>query len=113
MNCERMTILEVCEDLRRRGSGMTQRTVSNGIVSGALPFGKLIATGGTGRRTFLILRRDYEAWIAGGMQTTDPEPAPGADPGPGPEWELFTSHVATQEDADIIWEISVKAWRRR
>lgn len=113
MNCERMTLAEVVADMRRRGTKIKESTVSDGIASGIFPFGSILGVSPTGRRNLLILRRDYEAWIAGGMQATDTEPAPGPDPGPGPEWELFTSHVATQEDAGIIWEISVKAWRRR
>lgn len=107
MTCERMTLAEVVADMRRRGMKIKESTVSDGIASGIFPFGSILGISPTGRRNFLILRRDYEDWVAGGMQATDTEPAP------GPEWELFTSHVATQEDADIIWEISVKAWRRR
>lgn len=58
----RMTINEVMNDMRRRGMGMTQRTIGDNIEAGVFPFGRVLTTGETGRRTFLILRRDYEAW---------------------------------------------------
>lgn len=57
-----MTINEICEDMRRNGYPITQKTLSDGIAGGAFPFGKVIKTGTTGRRTFVILRRDYENW---------------------------------------------------
>lgn len=67
----KMTLLDVCCDLRRRGMGITQKTLTDGIVSGAFPFGRIIATGATGRRTFLILRRDYEAWADENLTATN------------------------------------------
>lgn len=62
MASPRMTLLDVCKDLRSRGMGLTQKTVSDGIESGVFPFGRVLATNASGRRTFLILRKDYEAW---------------------------------------------------
>lgn len=62
MATPRMTIKEVADDMRRRGMGMAYKTIGDGIASGKLPFGTIINTGETGRRTFLILRRDYEVW---------------------------------------------------
>lgn len=58
----RMTIKEVADDMRARGMGMTYKTITDNIASGVFPFGTVLNTGETGRRTFLILRRDYEAW---------------------------------------------------
>lgn len=58
----RMTIQDVCRDLRSRGMGLNHKTVTDGIESGLFPFGRLLATNPSGRRTFLILRKDYEAW---------------------------------------------------
>lgn len=58
----RMTIADVCRDMRSRGMGLTHKTVTDGIESGLFPFGRLLATNPSGRRTFLILRKDYEAW---------------------------------------------------
>ena len=57
----KMTLLEVCNDLRSRGAGMTQKTVADGIASGAFPFGKVLSVT-NGRRHLLILRKDYETW---------------------------------------------------
>lgn len=58
----RMTLLDVCNDLRSRGMGLTQKTVSDCIESGAFPFGRILSVSPNGRRTFLILGKDYEAW---------------------------------------------------
>ena len=58
----RMTIKEVADDMRRRGMGMAYKTITANIENGIFPFGTVLNTGETGRRTFLILRRDYEAW---------------------------------------------------
>lgn len=58
----RMTLQDVCADLRRRGLGMTQKTLSDCIESGAFPFGRILSVSPNGRRTFLILGKDYEAW---------------------------------------------------
>ena len=58
----KMTLLDVCVDLRSRGMGVTQKTVSDCIVSGAFPFGRVTSVSPNGRRTFLILGKEYEAW---------------------------------------------------
>lgn len=62
MAAPRMTIKEVADDMRSRGMGMAYKTITDNIANGTFPFGTVINTGETGRRTFLILRRDYEAW---------------------------------------------------
>lgn len=58
----RMTITEVCDDMRSRGMSLGHKTLSDGLVSGVFPFGSLIGTSPTGRRSFMILRKDYETW---------------------------------------------------
>jgi len=58
----RMTIPEVCDDMRRRGMSLGHKTLSDGIVSGLFPFGQLIGLTPTGRRSFMILRKNYETW---------------------------------------------------
>lgn len=58
----RMTIKEVADDMRSRGMGMHNYTITENIANGTFPFGTVIKTGESGRRTFLILRRDYEDW---------------------------------------------------
>ena len=58
----RMTLLDVCNDLRSRGMSTTQKTVSDCIESGVFPFGRVLSVNPSGRRTFLILGKDYEAW---------------------------------------------------
>jgi len=57
----RMTIRDVCIDLRLRGAGMSQKAVSNCIADGTFPFGKVLSVT-NGRRHILIFRKDYEAW---------------------------------------------------
>lgn len=61
MQKQKMTLRDVCIDLRLRGAGMTQKTVADGIESGSFPFGKVLSVT-NGRRHILILRRDYETW---------------------------------------------------
>jgi hypothetical protein len=58
----RMTMIEVMNDMRDCGFHISQKTLSDGMVAGVFPFGTLLSTGKTGRRTFMILRRDYEIW---------------------------------------------------
>lgn len=58
----RMTMNEVMSDMRSCGFSISQKTLSDGMVAGVFPFGTLLSTGQTGRRTFMILRRDYETW---------------------------------------------------
>lgn len=62
MAAPRMTIKEVADDMRSRGMGLAYQTITDNIANGTFPFGTVLNTGKTGRRTFLILRRDYEAW---------------------------------------------------
>lgn len=57
----KMTVREVQLDLRDRGLQLSQSTVSKNIKSGAFPFGIVLGTG-VRRTSFLILRKDYEAW---------------------------------------------------
>lgn len=61
MQKPRMTIRDVCIDLRLRGAGMSQKAVSNCIADGIFPFGKVLSET-NGRRHILILRKNYEAW---------------------------------------------------
>lgn len=64
MENPRMTIHEVMVDMRSRGLPMGLKTISECLKSGVFPFGHILNTGPTGRTTFLILRKDYEAWAA-------------------------------------------------
>lgn len=62
MGSPRMTIHDVMADMRERGLPMTYKTISDCLKNGIFPFGHVIGTGSSGRATFLILRKDYEAW---------------------------------------------------
>lgn len=59
-----MTILDVYHAMREAGIATSPTRISAGIASGAYPFGRVIATGETGRRTVEIYRVDFEAWLA-------------------------------------------------
>lgn len=58
----KMSLLDVCKDLRSRGMHVNQKTVSEGITQGAFPFGRILRVSPNGRKTFLILGREYERW---------------------------------------------------
>ena len=58
----RMTLHDVCVDMRSRGFKIKENTLSDSIAAGVFPFAVLINTGKTGRRTYMILRHNYEAW---------------------------------------------------
>ena len=58
----RMTLHDVCVDMRSRGFPIKENTLSDAIAAGAFPFATLIGTGKTGRRSYMILRTNYEAW---------------------------------------------------
>lgn len=58
-----MTILDVYHAMREAGIFTSPARISAGIASGAYPFGRVIATGETGRRTVEIYRVDFEAWL--------------------------------------------------
>jgi hypothetical protein len=58
----RMTMIAVMADMRACGYPISQKTLSDGMAEGVFPFGTLLSTGTTGRRTFMILRKDYENW---------------------------------------------------
>lgn len=70
----RMTIRQVCIDLRKRGCGMSQKAVSNCIADGTFPFGKVLSVT-NGRRHILILRKDYEAWADENLGTAKEDAA--------------------------------------
>lgn len=57
-----MTTEEVMQDMRRRNFSISYRTFMDGISAGVFPFVKVLGSGKTGRKNFLILRRDYEIW---------------------------------------------------
>lgn len=58
----RMNLDDVVSELRDRGFPIWKKTLADMIESGQLPFGHVLSIGNTGRRTFLILRSDFEAW---------------------------------------------------
>lgn len=58
-----MTLREVYYAMREAGIRCNPTMISAGIASGAYPFGRVVNTGETGRRTLEIYRVDFEAWL--------------------------------------------------
>lgn len=58
----RMTLDDVLEDMREHGMKIGKRALSDGLKSGLFPFARILNVGAAGRTTFLIFRKDYEAW---------------------------------------------------
>lgn len=59
-----MTVREVLYEMRKAGIHCNERIISDGIASGAYPFGQVVNTGETGRRTLNIFRSDFYDWLA-------------------------------------------------
>ena len=58
-----MTVREVYYAMRAAGIRCNPTMISAGIASGAYPFGRVVNTGETGRRTLEIYRVDFEVWL--------------------------------------------------
>lgn len=115
MNKPTMTLKEVYEDLRKYGFKISPERLSDGIVSGLYPFGSVLNVGETGKRTFQILRVDYENWKNRFVLFKN-EPGAAKDdssPTADSEWELLSTRTYTQEDKDIMWEVIIRSWTKR
>lgn len=66
----KMTLMEVYQEMRSAGISSSPKAISAGVACGAYPFGRVVSTGETGRRTLEIYRVDFEAWL----ETKIPEP---------------------------------------
>lgn len=58
----RMSVHEVMAEMRKRGMAISQYVLADGIEQGMFPFGQVVRKGPTGKRCFLILRKDFESW---------------------------------------------------
>lgn len=58
-----MTVKDVYYAMREAGIRSSPQRVAAGIVSGAYPFGTVISTGESGRKTYLIYRVDFLNWL--------------------------------------------------
>ena len=108
----KMTLNEVCSDMRHWGFGTSQKTLADGIASGIFPFGRVLSVSESGVRHILILRKDYEKWkeeMISGKTSSSVETAP-ISMG---EWDLISSHTYTQENKDIMWEVIIRGWARK
>lgn len=58
-----MTLRETYYAMREAGIPCNEKMISAGIASGAYPFGRVVQTGETGRRTLEIFRVDFDTWL--------------------------------------------------
>jgi hypothetical protein len=58
-----MTATEVTKELRKRGTKVTTKKIVDGIEDGTYPFGRIVSTGETGRRSVEIFRVRFFAWL--------------------------------------------------
>lgn len=65
-----MTLAQVYHELRAVGIKSSPQRIAAGIESGALPFGEVSFVGDTGRRSFLIWRVEFEAWLESKLPKT-------------------------------------------
>ena len=58
-----VTATEAAAVLRAKGMKVSVKRLVDGIQAGVYPFGRIVATGSSGRRTVEIFRGDLENWI--------------------------------------------------
>ena len=58
-----MTLRQVYYEMQQAGIRCSIKVISDGIATGAYPFGRVVNVGETGRRTVQIFRVDFEAWL--------------------------------------------------
>lgn len=52
-----------CRSCADTESPCRKKTLADGISQRVFPFGQEIRTGKTGRRTFIIMKADFEKWL--------------------------------------------------
>lgn len=60
----RMTLEEVCRDMRDHGMSMSIGTLADGIEVGVFPFGTVVSKSETGVRNIIVMRKDYNDWAS-------------------------------------------------
>lgn len=70
-----MTLQDVYSEMREAGIPCSFKSISAGITCGAYPFGRVVAVGETGRKTFEIFRVDFEAWLDSKIPRSTQHPA--------------------------------------
>lgn len=58
-----MTVNEVLGDMRQNGIRMSPKKFNFMTDEGMLPFVKVIRVSEGGRRTLVIMRREYQTWL--------------------------------------------------
>lgn len=62
MNKPKMTLQDVFDDMKKRGFLLNYRSFQSGLEQGMFPFVRILGVGPSGRRTYMIFRKDYEIW---------------------------------------------------
>lgn len=65
-----MNVNEVMADMRNYGFRISPKKFNQMVDSGLLPFVKILSISPNGRRTQIILRRDYESWRKETLEAT-------------------------------------------
>lgn len=107
-----MTLADVIKDLQSIGVKTNAKALSDGIASGHYPFGTILNTGETGRRTIQIFRTDYERWKSTVILGTAHSSGSTA-PFNRENLELISTHTYTQEDKEILWEVIIRSWAKK
>lgn len=58
-----MTVTELYYAMREVGIPCSPRSISDGIASGAYPFGRIVCVGEGGRRRIEVFKVDFLAWL--------------------------------------------------
>ena len=111
----KLTLREVSRDLSQSGLTISSANLANGIASGIYPFGTVLNIGETGRRTFQILRVDYENWkekVIFNKKENQVTPTHCPSPSNNTSRKLLSAHSYTVEQQDIVWEVTIQCWEK-
>lgn len=70
MNRVHMNVNEVMEDMREHGFPISPKKFNQMVDAGLLPFVNILRISPNGRRTQIILRKDYESWRKETLEAT-------------------------------------------
>lgn len=94
----KMTLNDVANEFRKRGISIDNKVLSDGIVDGTYPIGRLVSESSTGRRRFEIWRKDVLAFLA---DITGETPLAAAAPAQNPA--VFPAPISAKAAQVIKW----------
>ena len=71
-----MTLNDISLAMREAGIPCSPARISAGIASGLYPFGSVIGEGPSGRRSILVYRVDFDAWLQSKIPSARPAEQP-------------------------------------